>query len=416
MNLASRFSTLVPVVFSICIFGCQHTPPSRNEMLIYNHGPMHAEGALLKVPLNPENRGKKWELRSGDGTRLAVQQVGPSEGICFLPVLPSGHVKKFQLRPANPTREAAMKAEATPASVKFTHNGKEIASYQIDSRDQAARQGAGPDFFRGGYLHPVFTPDGNFVTDDYATNHMHHHGIWTAWTKTAFEGRTPDFWNMGQKKARVEHLKLIETWNGEVSSGLRALLFYEDLKALPPKTVLHEEWRLEFLNSHTESTPYHLFDLTLSQTNVSGSPLELPTYHYGGLGFRGHAQIQGKNPWLILTSEGITDRIKANESRGNWCDLSGLVDGKISGVTIFCHPGNFRAPQPMRVNPTEPFFCYAPQQMGLFQIPPGGTYTARYRFLIHDGPISREQADRVFLGFSDTLFPKKTADAGNHMR
>ncbi|GIT77905.1 MAG: hypothetical protein Ct9H300mP32_2870 [Verrucomicrobiota bacterium] len=35
------------------------------------------------------------------------------------------------------------------------------------------------------------------ITDDYPHNHKHHHGIWFPWTNTIFEGRKPDFWNMG---------------------------------------------------------------------------------------------------------------------------------------------------------------------------------------------------------------------------
>src|SRR5207247_1566621 len=55
---------------------------------------------------------------------------------------------------------------------------------------------------RGGYLHPVFTPSGKLLTDDYATNHLHHHGIWFSWARVEFEGRQPDFWNMGDAKGR----------------------------------------------------------------------------------------------------------------------------------------------------------------------------------------------------------------------
>ena len=34
-----------------------------------------------------------------------------------------------------------------------------------------------PIFRQGGYIHPVFTPSGRVVTDDYPPDHFHHHGI-----------------------------------------------------------------------------------------------------------------------------------------------------------------------------------------------------------------------------------------------
>ena len=37
--------------------------------------------------------------------------------------------------------------------------------------------------------------------------------------------------------------------------------------------------------------------------------------------------------------------------------MSGTIDGQEVGITILGHPDNFRAPQPMRLHPTEPFFC-----------------------------------------------------------
>src|SRR6266566_5163143 len=59
-------------------------------------------------------------------------------------------------------------------------------------------------------------PSGKLLTDDYPPDHKHHHGIWSPWTKTEFEGRHPDFWNMGQKLGRVEFVKLDDTFSSPV--------------------------------------------------------------------------------------------------------------------------------------------------------------------------------------------------------
>jgi hypothetical protein len=47
----------------------------------------------------------------------------------------------------------------------------------------------------------------------------------------------------------------------------------------------------------------------------------------------------------------------------------------------------------MRTHPTEPFFCYAPQQLGDMEIAPGTPYVSKYRIIVADGEPARETAD-----------------------
>jgi hypothetical protein len=76
------------------------------------------------------------------------------------------------------------------------------------------------------------------------------------------------------------------------------------------------------------------------------------------------------------------------------------VNGKQTGVVILDHPQNFRAPQPMRLNPTEPFFCYAPSQLGDFAIEPGKPYVSRYRFVVFDGAPDASEIDRLWNDYA----------------
>ncbi|MDQ3813808.1 MAG: PmoA family protein, partial [Armatimonadota bacterium] len=137
-----------------------------------------------------------------------------------------------------------------------------------------------------------------------------------------------------------------------------------------------------------------------TQECASDSPLKLPKYHYGGLGFRGHWDWDGKDNAFFLTSEGETDRLKANETRARWCHIGGRVDGELTGIAVFDHPDNFRAPQPMRLHPSEPFFCYAPPQLGDWEIAPGKPYVARYRFIVQDGAPDKAELDRLWNDYA----------------
>ena len=92
--------------------------------------------------------------------------------------------------------------------------------------------------------------------------------------------------------------------------------------------------------------------------------------------------------------------MKVNESRARWCDIGGLGDGRRAGTVIMNHPGNFRFPLPIRAHPTEPFFCYAPSQLGDWAIKPGEIYLARYRFVVHDGPPDAVEMNRLWNDYA----------------
>ncbi|PYJ93742.1 MAG: hypothetical protein DME23_25805 [Verrucomicrobia bacterium] len=143
-------------------------------------------------------------------------------------------------------------------------------------------------FKRGGYLHPVLTPSGKLITDDYPPNHLHHHGIWFPWTKTEFEGRQPDFWNMGEGKGTVEFVALHLTWNGPVHGGFQTRHRFVDLTAPEPRVALNETWQVTLYNVGRGAARYWMFDLVSTQECATASPLILPKYYYGGLGVRGN--------------------------------------------------------------------------------------------------------------------------------
>ena len=66
-----------------------------------------------------------------------------------------------------------------------------------------------------------------------------------------------------------------------------------------------------------------------------------------------------------------------------------------------CHPGNFRAPQPVRLHPHKPYFCFAPMQLGDFEITLGRNFASRYRFYAHSGPVNAEESERLWQDYAE---------------
>jgi hypothetical protein len=347
----------------------------------------------------PNSAAGAQQLKSRDGMLIPVQMDTAGQASFILPNLAKGATAEFEVVAAAAQPNDTVKYQRDGTRLNSTLGAKQVFSYQAEP-GELPRSNIRPIFQRGGYIHPVFSPGGLLVTDDYPADHAHHHGIWFPWTKTEFEGRAPDFWNMGTGSARVEFAALDRFWSGPVHGGFVARHKFVDLTSGQPKVALNEVWEVRLYAINRASRPMWVFDFVSTQECATEAPLKLPKYHYGGLGFRGSAEWIGRDKQPYLTSEGITDKLKGNESRGRWCYIGGPVKGQQTGVAILDHPQNFRAPQPMRLNPDQPFFCYAPSQLGEWMIEPGKPYVSRYRFVVFDGPPDAAEIDRLWNDYA----------------
>ena len=347
---------------------------------------------------------QSYALRGDAGDFLPLQVEPDGTATFVLPELKAGATKRYQL--VGQTTNAGAIAQGVQSvndhgRLTISASGRNVLTYQAEP-GELPRPDIKPIFRRGGYIHPVFTPSGRVVTDDFPPDHFHHHGIWFAWTKTEFEGRHPDFWNVGDGTGTVEFVALDEKWSGPVHAGFKSRNRYVDVSAPKPTTVLNEHWLVKVYNAGRGARPYAMFDLVSTQDLASSSRLDLPEYRYGGIGFRGHRQWLPKDNCDFLTSEG-KDRNNGHGTRARWCHIGGRIDGQLAGIAILDHPSNFRAPQAMRINPDQPFFCYSPSLIGDWKIEPGKPYVSRYRFIVYDGAPDKAELDRLWNDYANPV-------------
>ena len=348
-------------------------------------------------------------LIADDGSVLPLQVIGDNACTFILPSLKAGETTTFESTMLETPIQAQVIATTTGDRTELTTaDGSAILGYQA-GKGTLPRSDIREDYRRGGYIHPVVSPAGFKVTNDYPEQHVHHHGIWFPWTKTEFQGRHPDFWNMGDRTGRVEFVELDRSWSGPVAGGFQASHRFVDLSAPQPVSALDETWTVTIYSPQMNGLPYHVFDLESVQSCASNDPLNLPDYHYGGIGLRGLDHWLGTTNTRWLTSSGETERLTGNFTTGHWCHMYGTVapDSELlAGTTIMGHPKNFRAPQPMRLHPKEPFFCFAPSQQGDWSIKPGESYTSRYRFFVFDGEPDKALIDSWWNDYANP--PKVT--------
>lgn len=280
-----------------------------------------------------------------------------------------------------------VRAEEDKARLSLTDGDRPLLVYNaayVPSPDPET-----PWFSRSGFIHPVYTPMGKVVTEPFPEDHPHQHGLMFPWVKSTYNGKTTDFWNSAKKLGKVEHAKIIEA----EADRIKVKLHHIALGKGKPVTVLHETWTV----TRVPHESMNVFDLVSVQACATDKPLTIEKYHYGGMA------VRGPMPWLengtMLTSEG-KNREEGNHTRPKWVVQFGEVDGAVCGIAAMCHPGNFRAPQPVRLHPEKPYFCFAPMVLGEFQITPDKPYVSRYRFVAFDGEPDAEHLEKIWKDYA----------------
>jgi hypothetical protein len=316
-------------------------------------------------------------------------------------VVPPKTIRRFELRPA---KGGASPHQAPMSSVVNILCGDSSWDLRIGQRPvlryhhqrTPPPDDIDPRYARSGYIHPVWTPAGEIVSDEFPPDHAHQSGIFLAHVKTEFEDRTPDFWNVLAGSGFVRSDDVVALEAGDVCGGFRVRHQHVDNSVDRGKIALNESWDVRVWQASGEHG--WRFDITSTIACATDSPVVLKQYHYGGMAFRGGRSWVGDDA-LFTTSEGKT-RDAGNHTRVPWVDLSGKTGGRWSGLTVFTDPANFRFPEPARLHPKMPYFVFSPAVLGDWAITPGRPHVSRYHYHVHDGPLSRETTERVWQEIS----------------
>jgi hypothetical protein len=249
----------------------------------------------------------------------------------------SGTVRKYQLIRATPQNTASpVRVHRDQEAVVISIGNNNVLRYNTKTVNPPA--GVSAYYRRSGFIHPLWSPSGAVLTTIQPKDHYHHYGIWNPWTKTSFEGKEIDFWNLNRKLGTVRFSDFINVVNGSVYGGFKALhnhVVYPDSSA--EKIAMNEVWDVRVYNLPTKA---FLLEFTSTLNLASENKLTLEEYRYGGFGFRATEVWTNKNS-KALTSEGKT-RKDADGSTARWAWINGDTDKGIAGVLFMSAPSNDR--------------------------------------------------------------------------
>ena len=214
--------------------------------------------------------------------------------------------------------------ESRPGELVVTVAGRPVASY-VYVDDRVLRP----------YFAHVKAPHGVQLTRNYPpiqgqdrTDHeTMHPGIWMAFGDLGGE----DFW---RNKARVVHEGFVEKPSGDPGEG--TFVVRNRYRAQNESTVCREECRIAWLVRPSA------YLLVWDSTFYSDRSFYFGDQEEMGLAFRVATPISVAEGGTMLDAQG---RRNENEIWGHaapWCDYSGIIDGSRIGITVMCHPENFR--------------------------------------------------------------------------
>ncbi len=318
---------------------------------------------------------------------------------------PAGTERIYALKYVPKTeKQADVSTEDTGEAIQLKINDKNVLAYHYALTP--VPEEVSPLYQRGGYIHPLWSPDGGVITRIQPPDHYHHYGIWNPWTKTEFEGQEVDFWNLakGQGTVRVKGVPFVTT--GEVFGEITALQEHVVLgqDASKDKVALNEAWNVRVWNADPEAEVY-LVDFTSTMSCATTSPFTIKEYRYEGFSIRANERWNDQTASLI-TSEGY-DKSDGNGTRARWADISGPTQAGTSGAVFMTHPANYNYPEKLRIWPVganegkeNVYFNFNPTQDRDWKLEPGNNYTLNYRIMVYDGKIDKATAERYWYDFA----------------
>ena len=302
----------------------------------------HDGPVFLHLPatlnLNRHQPGDRVLLRDNNGATITgqLERVRPDQPdlqvLARLPADVGNTLEVTAVEPPSPTPPYST-THSSDGLITLFAEAKPIAVYHLDLRPIPTNE----KYNQCNFFHPLCTPSLAVVTDDAPSDHLHHRGLFLAFTKVTAPDRegnpvTANFWQP-DPRARIAPGRLHDARNGDVAATFAATHdFLIDDRPVLTQTVIAAATQL--------SDKVNLLDLTILITPVTDG-VTLGDNFYSALQLRGARDFQ--RPQLMFTYADAkehrdVDDHKEDPPADRWFDMTGLIGDRLAGAAIAPHP------------------------------------------------------------------------------
>lgn len=252
------------------------------------------------------------------------------------------------------------------------------------------KKGVPASFARSSYVHPIYGPDGEVLTDDFPADHYHHRGLFWAWPHVKIGGKEYDNWALKPGLSTR-----FEKWLDRTASAEKAVIGVQNGWYVGPKRVLDEQvWLLV----HPAAQGTRSIDVELRLTPIEPVTLSgAEGKSYGGLTLRFGPAPQ-KQTEITVSSGRAGDDLYIN--RQPWADLTRHWPGRPgpSGATIFVAKDHPDYP-PTWLTRHYGCLCIGWPGVEPKTLPAGETVVLRYRVWVHRGEPDAAEIGRAYADY-----------------
>lgn len=276
---------------------------------------------------------------------------------------------------------AQIKMTRMDEGLLLTEKGKKVLFYRTEPKNQDGK------YERCNYIHPLWGLDGNILSEDFPSDHLHHRGIFWAWHQVWIDGqRIGDPWEIKDFNQEVVKTDFVK------HMGRKGLLRTEVLWESP---LWEKDSKVKpYIKENTEILVYpkkgniRRIDFTINllalenSLTIGGSEDEKG---YSGFSVRmklpDDVKFTGKEGEVIPKNEAV-----ASEGYINISGSLGVGGGK-AGICILDNPANPGYPQKWILRSKNSMQNAAWPGRGVVPLPTDKPMQLKYSLLIYLGEI-----------------------------
>ncbi|MDH7482615.1 MAG: PmoA family protein [Armatimonadota bacterium] len=351
--------------------------------------PSSQTGVAIPVALNV-NMGD-WRLEEYPSGSEVPCQLDRTNGVLYFivetPKSDKVIKKRFKLIQGRSSTHVGFSLENVKAKqIVLKENNKPVLAFNYG---MILAEGVPEDRRRSCYIHPVYGPNGELLSDDFPKDHYHHRGIFWAWPSVKIENKTYSLWSIVGIRQRFEKLLSVDLGPVYGKFSVRNGWYTDDGTKIMYEVVTVTAYRTTAVG--------RVVDIELEWTPVS-KPITLDSSErgYGGFSMR----FAPRKDTIVYTPKG-QEKGDVDRVQFEWSDLSAKFGdaSELSGVTIIDNPSNPVYPTAWS-NRYYGFLNPSFTGLGPVTIDSGKTITYRYRLWVHKGDALSGNAKEAFEAYT----------------
>ena len=285
----------------------------------------------------------------------------------------------------------------TDQGVELLEGKSPVLFYQ-----KVGRSPDGEHFFNN-YIHPLYSLEGDTLTEIFPADHPHHRGIFWAWHRV-FVGNQfiGDSWTMDNISQDVTN---VVTSQDKFSALIKTEVLWKSSLFKNGVPFLKENSSISISKVQID---YRIIDFEISlnplfpDVYIGGSDDEKG---YGGFSMR----IKLPEDLIFSSDKGSVIPQNLQVEAGPWMDFSALFGNtkEKSGVTILCHPTtpNYVAPWILRKRKSMQNIVFPGKEK--IKLKMNEPLILRYRLIIHKGGAKNIDIVKLQSDYSDISYTNK---------